>query len=64
MNNYAPTIFACAPMIISVSYLIKKTYDENMKKKELLNKYNKFEDPNYNPFKDKDFLQPSHSIQD
>ncbi len=22
-----------------------------MKKKELLNKYNKFEDPNYNPFK-------------
>ena len=64
MNNYAPTIFACAPMIISFSYLIKKTYDENMKKKELLNKYNKFEDPNYNLFKDKDFLQPSHGIQD
>jgi len=51
-------------MIKSVSYLIKKTYDENMKKKELLNKYNKFEDPNYNLFKDKDFLQPPLSIQD
>ena len=53
MNNYLPTILFCAPMMISFSYLIKKTYQENNMKREILKKYNKFEDPNYNPFKKK-----------
>ena len=30
MNNCIFPIFACGPMIISFSYLIKKTYDENL----------------------------------
>lgn len=56
MNNYLPTILFCAPMMISFSYLIKKTYHENNMKREILNKYNKFEDPNYNPFKDESLM--------
>tara|TARA_B100000900_G_scaffold312025_2_gene270847 strand:- start:1254 stop:1439 length:186 start_codon:yes stop_codon:yes gene_type:complete len=51
MNNYLPTILFCAPMMISFSYLIKKTYHENNVKRKLIKKYNKFEDPTYNPFK-------------
>ena len=57
MNNYLPTILFCAPMMISFSYLIKKTYHENNMKREILNKYDKFADPNYNPFKDESLIK-------
>ena len=56
MNNYLPTILFCAPIMISFSYLIKKTYHENNMKRENLKKYDKFEDPNYNPFKDESLM--------
>ena len=51
MNNYLPSILFFAPLTISISYLIKKTYHENNMKREILKKYNKFEGPNNNPFK-------------
>ena len=56
MNNYFPTIICCAPLTISFSYLIKKTYHENIMKREILKKYNKFEDPNNNPFKNESLM--------
>lgn len=62
MNNYLPTILFCSPMMISFSYLIKKTYHENNMKREILNKYNKFEDPNYNPFKDESLMINVHNL--
>ena len=60
MNNYLPTILFCAPLMISFSYLIKKTYHENNLKREIIKKYNKFEDPNYNPFKDKELTNTEY----
>jgi len=60
MNTYLSSSLLCAPLMISFGYLIKKTYHENMVKKELIKKelmrkdllrYNKFDEPNYNPFK-------------
>ena len=62
MNNYLPTILFCAPMMISFSYLIKKTYHENNMKREILKKYEKFEDSNYNPFKDKSLMINVHNL--
>jgi len=53
MNNYLPTLLFCSPMMISFSYLINKTYHENNLKREIIKKYDKFEDSNYNPFKNK-----------
>ena len=62
MNNYFPTIICCAPLTISFSYLIKKTYHENIMKREILKKYNKFEDPNYNPFKNESLMINVHNL--
>jgi hypothetical protein len=61
MSNYLPTIICCVPMMISFSYLIKKTYHENNMKRELITKYNKFEDPNYNPFKNESLMIKIHN---
>jgi hypothetical protein len=61
MNNYLPTILFCAPMMISFSYLIKKTYHENNLKREILKKNDKFEDPNYNPFKNESLMIKNHN---
>jgi hypothetical protein len=49
-------------MMISFSYLIKKTYHENNMKRELITKYNKFEDPNYNPFKNESLMIKNHNL--
>ena len=62
MNNYTPTVLLCAPLMISFSYLIKKTYHENNMKREILKKYNKFEDPTYNPFKDESLIIKNHNL--
>ena len=62
MNNYFPTIICCAPMMISFSYLIKKTYHENIMKREILTKYNKFDDSNYNPFKNDSLMINVHNL--
>lgn len=62
MNNYLSSIIFCAPMMISFSYLIKKTYHENNMKREILKKYNKFEDSNYNPFKDESLIIKNHNL--
>lgn len=62
MNNYLPTILFCAPMMISFSYLIKKTYHENNMKRENMKKYDKFKDPNYNPFKDESLMINVHNL--
>jgi len=56
MNNYLPSILFFAPLTISISYLIKKTYHENNMKREILKKYSKFEDPNNNPFKNESLM--------
>lgn len=56
MNNYLPSILFFAPLTIYISYLIKKTYHENNMKREILKKYNKFEDPNNNPFKNESLM--------
>lgn len=61
MSNYLPTIICCAPMMISFSYLIKKTYHENNLKREIIKKYDKFEDPNYNPFKNESLMIKNHN---
>lgn len=56
MNNYFPSILFFAPLTIYISYLIKKTYHENNMKREILKKYNKFEGPNNNPFKNESLM--------
>ena len=69
MNTYLSSSLLCAPLMVSFGYLIKKTYYENMVKKELIKKdlmrkellrYNKFEDPEYNPFKDKELTNTEY----
>lgn len=62
MNNYLPSILFFAPLTISISYLIKKTYHENNMKREILKKYSKFDVPNYNPFKDKSLMIKNHNL--
>ena len=64
MNTYLSSSLLCAPLMVSFGYLIKKTYHENMIKKDLMRtellRYNKFEDPEYNPFKDKELTNTEY----